>query len=89
MKIPLKYGLLIAVGAIVWVLVVRATVSNPQSLVHVPGTPIVFNVLQFGILYVGLKALEREGRESPTFKEGVKTGLQSLSSTHSPSRCSL
>ena len=75
MKIALKYGLLIAVGAIAWVLIARSTVANSQSLVHTLGTPIIFNVLQFVMIYLGLKALEHEKHERPTFKEGLKNGI--------------
>jgi|SRR5215213_9650751 len=74
MKIPLKYGLMITLGVVVWVLVARSTIANPQSLVHTLGSPIVFNVLQFAMIFLGLKALEREKRDRVTFKEGVKTG---------------
>ena len=75
MKIPLKYGLLITVGVMAWVLIARTTVTNPASLVHTLGTPIVFNVLQFVMIYLGLKELERAKGDRPTFKEGVKTGV--------------
>ena len=75
MKIPLKYGLLITIGVMAWVLIARTTVTNPTSLVHTLGTPIVFNVLQFVMIYLGLKALEREKGDRPTFKEGLKTGV--------------
>ncbi|HEX7773418.1 MAG TPA: hypothetical protein VF435_13425, partial [Pyrinomonadaceae bacterium] len=40
-----------------------------------PGTPIFSNLLQFIMIYLGLKALEHEKGDSPTFKEGVKTGV--------------
>ena len=75
MKIPLKYGLLSALGAIAWLLVAHNTIANPQSLVHTLGTPIFFNVLQFALIYLGIKALEREKGDRPTFKEGLKTGV--------------
>jgi uncharacterized membrane protein len=75
MKIPLKYGLLITLGVMAWVLIARATVANPASPVHSLGGPIFFNLLQFVMIYLGLKALEREKRERPTFKEGLKTGV--------------
>jgi hypothetical protein len=75
MKIPLKYGLLIAVLAMVWVLIAHNLISNPASIVHQIGTPIIFNVLQFALIYLGIKALEREKGERPTFKEGLKTGV--------------
>src|SRR5215510_12776094 len=75
MKIPLKYGLLITLGLIVWVLIAHAIVTNPQSLVHTLGAPVFFNVLHFAMIYLGLKALEREKGDRPTFKEGLKTGV--------------
>ena len=75
MKTSLKYGLLIAVLAIVWVLLAHKIVSNPASIVHQLGTPIIFNVLQFALIYLGIKAVEREKGDRPTFKEGLKTGV--------------
>ena len=75
MKIPLKYGLLITLGVIAWVLITHSLVANPQSLVHTFGAPVVFNVLQFAMIYLGLKALEHATGERPYFKEGLKTGV--------------
>lgn len=75
MKIPIKYGLLIALGVMAWVLIARNTVTNPLSPVHMFGTPIFINILQFVMIYLGLKALEHEKGERPTFKEGLKTGM--------------
>ena len=75
MKIPLKYGLLIALGVMAWVLIARNTVTDPLSPVHTLGTPIFINLLQFIMIYLGLKALEHEKGDSPTFKEGLKTGV--------------
>lgn len=75
MKIPLKYGLLITFGVIAWVLITRSLVTNPQSIVHTLGGPVFFNVLQFAMIYLGLKALEHQRGDRPTFKEGLKTGV--------------
>lgn len=75
MKIPLKYGLLITLGVIAWVLITRSLITNPQSIVHTLAAPIVFNVLQFAMIYLGLKALEHEKGDRPYFKEGLKTGV--------------
>jgi hypothetical protein len=75
MKIPLNYGLLISVGVMVWVLVARSVVTNPASLVHTLGAPVFFNFLHFGMIYLGLKAKEREKGERLAFKEGLKTGV--------------
>jgi hypothetical protein len=75
MKIPLKYGLLIALGVMAWVLIAHNTVTNPLSLLHTLGTPIFSNLLLFIMIYLGLKALEREKGDRPAFKEGLKTGV--------------
>lgn len=75
MKIPLKYGLLITLGVIAWVLITRSLITNPQSIIHTLGGPIFFNVLQFAMIYLGLKALEHEKGDRPYFKEGLKTGV--------------
>ena len=75
MKIPIKYGLLITLGVIAWVLITRSVITNPQSIVHTLGGPIFFNVLEFAMIYLGLKAIEHEKGDRPTFKEGLKTGV--------------
>ena len=75
MKIPIKFGLLITFGVMAWVLIAHSLITNPQSLVHTLGGPIFFNVLQFIMIYLGLKAREREQADKLTFKEGLKTGV--------------
>ena len=75
MKIPLNYGLLITIGVVIWVLVARSIVTNPASLVHTLGAPVFFNFLHFVMIYLGLKAKEREKGERLAFKEGLKTGV--------------
>ena len=75
MKTSLKYGLLIAVLAMAWVVIARNVVTNPASIVHQLGTPIIFNVLQFAMIYLGIKSVERAKGDRPTFKEGLKTGV--------------
>jgi uncharacterized membrane protein len=75
MKIPLKYGLLITMGVMAWVLIAHSTVSDPKSLVHTLGAPVFFNLLHFVMIYLGLKQLEREKGERPVFKAALKTGV--------------
>lgn len=75
MRIPLKYGLLITLGVMAWVLIARSVVRNPQSAVHTLGGPIAFNILQFAMIYLGLKAKEREYGDKQDFKKGLKTGI--------------
>jgi uncharacterized membrane protein len=66
---------MIAAGLIAWVLIARSVVTNPASLVHSLGGPIFFNILHFVMIYLGLKELERQKGDRPTFKEGLKTGV--------------
>jgi len=75
MKIPIKYGLLATVGVAAWVLTTHSLVTDPKSAVHTLGAPIFFNIFHFAMIYLGLKALEREKGDRPTFKEGLKTGV--------------
>jgi uncharacterized membrane protein len=75
MKVPLKYGLLITIGVVAWVLIAHSTVSDPKSLVHTLGAPVFFNILHFVMIYLGLKTMERETRETPVFKQALKTGV--------------
>ena len=74
MKIPIKFGLLITFGVMAWVLIAHSLVTNPQSLVHTFAGPVFFNILQFIMIFLGLKALEREKADKLRFKEGLKTG---------------
>lgn len=75
MKIPLKHGLLITVGVMIWVLVAHSLITNPASLVHTLGARVFFNILHFVMIYLGLKAKERQKGDRLAFKEGLKTGL--------------
>jgi uncharacterized membrane protein len=69
-KIPLKYGLFATLGAAASVLIAHALLEKPMAI-----TPIFLNVFEFAMIYLGLKALERETGERPTFKELLKTGV--------------
>lgn len=75
MKIPIKYGLLTALGLIAWVLLTHALISNQESPVIKFGGPAFFNVLHFIMIFLGIKALERERGEKLAFKEALKTGV--------------
>lgn len=75
MKIPLKYGLLITLGVMAWVIIAHLVIPNPQSLAHTLVGPIFFNVLQFAMIYAGLRAKEREYGDKQDFKKGLKTGI--------------
>jgi hypothetical protein len=75
LSIPIKYGLLIAAGFIAWVVIAHQLVPNTQSLAHRLIGPIFFNLLQFTMIYLGLKAKEREYGDKQDFKKNLKTGV--------------
>ena len=75
LSIPIKYGLLIAAGVMAWVLLSHLLVTNTRSIVHTLIGPIFFNLLQFTMIYLGLKAKEREYGDKQDFKKNLKTGV--------------
>jgi hypothetical protein len=75
LSIPIKYGLIITAGLIAWVLITHQVVRNTESVVHTLIGPIFFNLLQFSMIYLGLKAKEREYGDKQDFKKGLKTGV--------------
>jgi hypothetical protein len=75
MKIPLKYGLIATLGVAAWVLTTHTLIPDSKSTVHTLGSPIFFNIFHFAVIYLGLKALERERGDRPAFKELLKTGV--------------
>jgi len=74
-KLAIKYGMIIAIGVMAWVIVTHVLVPNLSSPIHSIGTVTFFNVLQFVSIYLGLKELERIRKTKVSFKEGIKTGV--------------
>lgn len=75
MKIPLKYGLLITLGAIAWVVAAHLLVPDPRSPVHSLGAGICFNLLHIAGIYLAIKTAKNEAAEGLSFKKGVQTGV--------------
>ncbi|SRR6266496_259228 len=75
MKIALKYGLLITLGVIAWVVGAHSLVPDPTSKVHSFGSGIFFNLLEISGIYLGIRAKGLEVGGKSTFKEGLKTGV--------------
>ena len=75
MKIALKYGLLITLGAIVWVVVAHLLVPDPRSPVHSLGAGIFFNILHITGIYLAITTLRNETGGDLDFKAGMKTGV--------------
>lgn len=75
MKPPIKYGLLITLGAIAWVVVAHLLVPDPRSPVHSLDAGIFFNILHLSGIYLAIAALRNKTNGEMTFKEGLKTGV--------------
>jgi hypothetical protein len=75
MKIALKYGLLITVGIILWVVIAHWLVPNPQSAVHTLGALVFFNLVEIPGIYCGINARRNASAGELSFKDGIKTGV--------------
>ncbi|MGH9872624.1 MAG: DUF4199 family protein [Pyrinomonadaceae bacterium] len=75
MRIPLKYGLMITLGLIAWVVVAHLLVPNPRSSVHTIGASVFFNLLHIAGIYLAISTVRNEAAGEMTFKTGVKTGV--------------
>lgn len=75
MKIALKYGLIITVCFIAWVVIAHWLVPNPQSLIHSAGAGAFVNVLHIIALVLGIRARRAADGGELKFKDGIKTGV--------------
>ena len=75
MRIALKYGILITVGVMAWVVIAHLLVPDPTSKVHSVGAGVFFNLLEIAGIYLGISAKGRERGAQQTFKECLKTGV--------------
>jgi hypothetical protein len=75
MKIALKYGLLITLGVIAWVVVAHLLVPDPRSPVHNLGAGIFFNLLEIAGIYFAIQTNKNESGGELNFKAGLKTGI--------------
>jgi len=75
MRIAVKYGLLITLGAIVWVVIAHLLVPDPRSPVHSLGAGVFFNILHMAGIYLAITTLKRESGGDLSFKTGLKTGI--------------
>lgn len=85
MKIALKYGLLITVVVVAWIVLVRFVMgvdAEPKANVI---APILFNLTQIVAIYLGVRARKAESGEL-SFKECLKTGM-AISLVYALSSC--
>lgn len=86
MKIALKYGLLITLVVVLWVVIARFMLGiTPQSKADLLA-PILFNLAAIASMYMGLKASMKECDGVFSFKDGVKTGF-AISVVYAVSSC--
>jgi hypothetical protein len=75
LRIPLKYGLLISLGVIAWVVVAHLLVPDPHSPVHSVGAGVFFNLLHLAGIYLAINTVRNEAAGDLKFKAGLKTGV--------------
>jgi hypothetical protein len=84
MKIAIKYGLLITLVVVIWVLVTHFLFPlSPESKANILA-PILFNLAAMLAIYLGIKAGAAKGDLS--FKLGIKTGV-AISLVYAISAC--
>src|SRR4030095_2333480 len=75
LRIPLKYGLMITLGVIAWVVVAHLLVPDPRSPLHTIGAGVFFNLLHIAGIFLAINTVRNETGGELTFKTGVKTGV--------------
>jgi Na+/H+-translocating membrane pyrophosphatase len=86
MKIALKYGFLITLVVVLWVVVTKFLFPlAPESKANILG-PILFNLAAIVAIYLGINTKKRELVGELSFKEGLKTGVQ-ISLVYAVSAC--
>lgn len=86
MRIALKYGLLVTVGVVAWLLVAHAIFPDPASSVHTVGPAVFFNLLEIVGIALGIKARQRESDGVLSFKSGLKAGV-SIAAVYAVTTC--
>lgn len=74
-RVALKYGVIITLGVVAWVIVAHFLVPNPASPVHSFGAMAFFNIIHFVVLYLGISEFRRDLPDGTTFKQLLKMGL--------------
>jgi Protein of unknown function (DUF4199) len=86
MKIALKYGLLITLVVVAWVVIVRFVINlGPDSKLNL-AAPLLFNLAAFFSIYFGIREHKRDIGDRFTFKKGIKTGA-AISLVYATSAC--
>ena len=74
-KIALKYGLIITLVVVAWIVIVRFVMRvGPDSNLHAAG-PLLFNLAEFVSIYFGINQRKGQLGDGFSFKEGMQTGF--------------
>ncbi len=75
MKIALKYGLLITLVVVLWIVVVRLVMGvGADSKANIIA-PLLFNLTAILAIFFGMKERKKKLGGALTFKDGIKTGM--------------
>ena len=86
MKIAIKYGLLITLVVVLWVVIARFIFGvGPDSKLNL-AAPLLFNVAAFLSIFLGIRERKRELGSDFTFKRGLKMGA-AISLVYAISAC--
>jgi len=86
MRIAIKYGLLITLVVVVWIVVIHFLLDvGPESKLNLVA-PILFNLTAIVAILQGMRARKEELKGDLHFKEGLKTGM-SISLVYASSAC--
>jgi hypothetical protein len=86
MKIALKYGLLITLVVVIWIVIIRLWLglgNGPQGQII---SGVLFNVAAILAIFLGMRERKRTLDGELSFKEGVKTGM-AISLVYAISAC--
>jgi len=75
LKIPYKYGLLITVCFILWVVIAHLLVPDPTSAIHRAGAGTFVNIVEVIMIALGIRARKVANGNHLRFKDGLKTGV--------------
>jgi hypothetical protein len=75
LKIAVKYGLIIAVCFIAWVITAHWLVPNPQSPIHSVGVASFVNIVEILAIFLGIRERKKNAGGQLVFKDGIKTGV--------------
>ncbi|MEP6743637.1 MAG: DUF4199 domain-containing protein, partial [bacterium] len=86
MKIALKYGLLITVVVVLWIVIVRLVMGVGADSKSNIIAPLLFNLTTIVAIFLGMKERKQALSGALSFKEGLKTGM-AISLVYAISAC--